>query len=196
MAHETREAWLRGAADLIRERVFVTPDHEFAVPEFRVSVGWPVGKRRDTNVIGECHNTASFDDGIPQVFITPKIKDRLAILRTLVHEMIHVADDCQHGHQGFFAYVFRHIGMTGKRTETEAGEELRLVLANIADELGPYPHSALRVGGKKSGQKKQTSRMLPIKCTAADCGYSLRTTRMWIDRGLPTCFCGSEMKEV
>jgi hypothetical protein len=183
------------AGNLIRQRVFTTPEHEFNVPEFRVSVGWPVGKRRDTNVIGECHNTASFDDGIAQIFITPKMKDRLPILRTLVHEMIHVADDCQNGHRGFFAYVFKHIRMTGKRTETEAGEELRLKLADIADELGAYPHSALRLGGKKSGQKKQASRMFKVACTDRECNYVIRAARSNINRGLPTCFCGEPMAE-
>jgi hypothetical protein len=160
-----------------------------------VSVGWPVGKRRDTNVIGECHNTASFEDSIAQIFITPKMKDALAILRCLVHEMIHVADDCKNGHRGYFAYVFKHIGMAGKRTETEAGEELLAKLKEIATELGDYPHSALRVGGKKSGQKKQASRMFKVACTDKECNYVIRAARSNINRGLPTCFCGEPMAE-
>lgn len=197
MTHELREAWLTEAAELIRKNVFTTPDADFVVPAFRVSCGWPVGKRKDTNVIGECHNTANFDDGVPQVFISPRMRDRLAILRCLVHEMIHVLDDCQNGHRGHFAYVFKRIGMTGKRTETEAGEELRIKLAGIAEQLGKYPGSPLQVKrGIKSGPKAQGTRMLKVTCADADCGYSLRTTKMWIERGLPTCYCGSEMLEV
>lgn len=196
MAHELREAWLMEAAELMRKNVFTTEDMQFEVPEFRVSCGWPVGKRKDTNVIGECHNTANFDDGIPQVFISPRMKDRLAILRCLAHEMIHVLDDCQNGHRGHFAYVFKRIGMTGKRTETEAGEELRLKLADIAEQLGKYPGAPLHPKrGLRSGPKPQGSRMLLVKCADEKCGYSLRTTRMWIDKGLPTCFCGSDMAE-
>lgn len=195
--HETREGWLLAAAARMRELVFTTEDVDFVVPEFRVSVGWPKGKRSTTTVIGECFNTANFEDKIPQIYISPILEESLELLGCLAHEMIHALDDCQNGHRGHFAYVFKRIGMTGKRTQCAVGEELTLVLKTIADELGEYPHSKMgRGAGKKSGPKKQTSRMLPIKCTDGDCGYSLRTTRVWIEKGLPTCFCGSEMAEV
>jgi hypothetical protein len=195
MAHELREGWLTEAAELMRKHVFTTEDMQFVVPEFRVSVGWPVGKRKDTNVIGECHNTGNFDDGVPQVFISPRMKDRLAILRCLAHEMIHVLDDCQNGHRGHFAYVFKRIGMTGKRTETEAGEELRIKLADIADQLGKYPGAPLQPKrGLSSGPKKQASRMFKVACP--DCGYVVRASRMWMEVGFPTCVCGTKMAEV
>lgn len=191
--HEAREAWLMEASDLIRKHVF----EDFEVPQFRVSVGWPLGKRKTTSVIGECHNSLSFEDGVPQVFISPVLKDRLEVLRCLVHEMIHVLDDCKNGHRGHFAYVFKRIGMTGKRTETEASEELRLVLADIADQLGKYPHGRARRGTTSAhGPKKQTTRMFKVMCSAANCGCTLRMARSWIEKGTPTCACGGKMVEV
>lgn len=195
--HDTREGWLLQAADQMRTLVFAAGDIEFKVPDFRVSVGWPKGKRGDTKVIGECFNTANFEDGIAQIYISPKLEDAEEILGCLAHEMIHALDDCKNGHRGHFAYVFKQIGMTGKKTQCAVGEDLALVLKTIAESLGDYPHSKMSGGaGKKSGPKKQTTRMLAVKCIDPECGYSLRTTRTWLDVGLPTCFCGYAMAEV
>jgi hypothetical protein len=54
--------------------------------------------------------------------------------------------------------------------------------------LGPYPHAAI----DKRGRKKQNMRLLKVVCGA--CEYTIRTMQQWIDTGLPTCACGSEMK--
>lgn len=197
MGFETREAWLQAAGQAMRELVFSTEDADFIVPEFRVSVGWPKGKRSTTSVVGECFNTANFEDKVPQIYISPILADPIELLAVLAHEMIHALDDCKNGHRGHFAYVFKRIGMTGKRTQSAVGEELALVLKTISEGLGEYPHSRMgRGAGKKSGPKKQTTRMLPVKCVDPECGYSLRTTRTWIEVGLPTCPCGYPMAEV
>lgn len=192
--HTTREGWLLAAADLIRKRVFTTEDCEYAVPEFRVSVGWPKGRRSTSNVIGECFNTLWSEDGIPAIFISPVLKAELEILQCLVHEMIHALDDCQNGHRGHFAYVFKRIGMVGKRTETLAGDELLEILRTVASDLGAYPHGKMKKGvTAAAGPKKQTTRMLKVSC---DCGCTIRMAKSWIEKGLPTCACGNEMKEV
>lgn len=197
--HDTREGWLREAADLLRQDVFSYDDDgvrtTFEVPDFRISVGWPKGKRSDTKVIGECFNEAWSEDGVSQIFISPVLKDTMELLGCLTHEMIHAHDACMSGHRGNFAYIFKHIGMTGKRTQCAAGEELRLKFADIAIKLGKYPHSRMKRGNAAAGsQKKQTTRMLKIACP--DCGCAGRMARSWIDKGLPTCSCGTEMLEV
>jgi hypothetical protein len=43
-----------------------------------------------------------------------------------------------------------------------------------------------------SGRRKQSTRMLKLECT--NCGYTVRTTQKWIEVGLPTCCCGSDME--
>ena len=195
--HDTREGWLLQAADQMRNLVFKTSDVEFQVPDFRVSVGWPKGKRSTTAVIGECFNSANFEDKVPQIYISPVLEDAEQILGCLAHEMIHALDDCRNGHRGHFAYVFKRIGMVGKKTQCAVGEDLALVLKTISESLGEYPHSKMgRGAGKKSGPSKQGTRMLAVKCIDPECGYSVRTTRKWLDVGLPTCFCGYAMAEV
>jgi len=191
---KTREEWLTVAANLIRSNVFA--DHE--IPEFRVSVGWPGGRGKKSTTIGQCWNTSCADDGLSQVFVSPVVKDPLEVLRVLVHEMIHVFDNCEHGHRGTFLQVFRKVGMTGKATECAAGEELTVILKEIVEEVGPYPHAALKSSQKGGvGEKKQASRQLKVKCP--ECGYIARTTRQWLDdMGAPYCPCtggGHQMEE-
>jgi hypothetical protein len=191
-AYDTREAWLTAAGQEIRKQVF--PDHE--IPEFRVSVGWPGGRGKKSSTIGQCWNTSCADDGLAQVFVSPVVKSEIEVLRVLVHEMIHVFDNCEHGHRGTFLQIFRAVGMVGKATECEAGAELLETLGKIVQLLGAYPHAALRSStpAGKIGEPKQKSRQLLVEC--ADCGYKARTTRQWLDDvGAPICPCNTEPME-
>jgi hypothetical protein len=36
--------------------------------------------------------------------------------------------------------------------------------------------------------------MILVKCPKPECGYQVRTTRKWLDVGVPTCPCGELMK--
>jgi hypothetical protein len=188
----TREDWLIDAGQRLRKQVFT--DHD--IPAYRVSVGWPGGRGKKSSTIGQCWNASCSEDGIPQVFVSPVVKAEVEVLRVLVHEMIHVFDNCEHGHRGTFLQVFRAVGMAGKATECEAGPELAVILVEIVAELGPYPHAALRPSQRtgKVGEKKQTSRQLLVQCST--CGYKARTTRQWLDDvGAPICPCINEQME-
>jgi hypothetical protein len=74
-------------------------------------------------------------------------------------------------------------------TATVAGETLLIRLREIITELGDYPHAKLTPINKKP----QSTRMLKVECP--DCGWMARTSRKWIDLGLPTCGCGKLMEE-
>lgn len=190
----TREEWLIAAIEELNEHVFLP--HELDLPAYRVSVGWPGGRGKKTNTVGQCWNSSSTEDGTPAIFISPKVKNPIEVLSILVHEVIHAIDDCASGHRGAFLKMFRKVGMVGKATQSQAGDELLLTLSKIEDRLGKYPHSAMKNPSAGTGEKKQGTRMLKVMCADEDCGYSLRTTRQWLDVGLPTCPCGSEMLEV
>lgn len=110
------------------------------------------------------------------------------MLDVLVHELVHAADDCRSGHKGAFRRLATAIGLTGRMTATVAGPELAARLHALAEELGPYPHAALDA----SMRKKQSTRMLKVVCP--DCGYAVRTTNKWLEIGVPTCPCGTEMQ--
>ena len=190
--HELREAWLQ-AAIVGLAPLFAAADIE--IPQVRISVGFPGGRGRKDNVIGQCWNSHASADKVHQIFIHPKLSDVTQILGVIMHEIVHAVDDCMHGHKGPFVKMIRDLGLEGKPTATKVGEELAANLAPILEELGAYPHSVLggMTSGGDGGGKKQTTRMLKLE--APCCGYVVRTTRKWLEVGVPSCPCGNEMEE-
>lgn len=181
--HTTREAWLAAAvvklAELINETTTLT-----CTPEtIQVSCGWP---RQDRNgkVIGQCWPTNT-GNGVNHLFVTPLKVDPVVVLSTLLHELVHAADDCKHAHRGVFVRACRALGFDGKPTATFAAEggELEATLKAIAEELGDYPHQGIIPGSRIT--KKQSTRM--IKCSCEDCEYTVRTTAKWLAVGIPNC---------
>jgi hypothetical protein len=104
----------------------------------------------------------------------------------LVHAFVGIK--AKHGKD--FKVVAVGAGLTGKMTATVASDALEPKLATLAKDLGDYPHAALGVGGETL-KPKQNTRMLKVTCP--DCGYTVRTTKKWLDIGLPTCPCGQGM---
>lgn len=220
----TREAWLRTAVDVFRPR-FEMVGHPL-LAKIHVSVGFGHGAKAESRIIrGQCWSRSASADGANHVFISPCLGDGgenglggvSQVLLTLLHELIHVADDCQSGHVGTFAEIATRLGFVGRMTTSEASIELAAELMVISSELGEYPHGRLdvlpvrvQVGvdpegnpimatkSGHSGPATQTTRYLKATCFALDednraCGYSVRITRKWADKGLPTCPCGNEM---
>ena len=193
--HTTRESWLTEAIDNILPWVLAGADVETPT-RVRVSVGWPGGKGKKGNTIGQCwHKSASSDDTW-EIFVSPKLDDTVQILGVLTHELCHVADQNESGHRGRFKTLATAVGLTGKMTETTAGEELTERLTRLSEALGPFPHAALAEAvGSGSTTHKQVTRMLKLQAVGC-CDYTVRTTRKWIDEGLPSCPHGIEMEEM
>lgn len=165
---------------------------EVTVPEVRVATGWPSrgGTSLKKRVVGECWKPSVAADGVSQVFISPMMDDSIQVLGVLVHELIHAWDEGEHGHRGPFVRAAKAVGLTGPWTATSVGPDLQPLLEEVVERLGPYPHSKLT---PQVERKVQTTRQLKVECP--DCGCIVRMTRQWIDKGLPTCYCGGEMKE-
>ena len=194
MSLELREAWLMEAV------VRITPlltSAGLEVPPLRVSCGWPHrgGLSETRRVVGQCWLPESAADGKPQVYISPWLGEAVAALEVLVHEVIHACLPADAKHGKVFAKAATDVGLIGKPTHTSAGPELKVVLAQIAEDLGPYPHAKLdKVAGEK---KPQTTRQKKIVCPKAkdlhEGGeeYILRGSRKVIEMGLPDCpVCG------
>lgn len=189
MTHQFREAWLAASVEALAP-LFAA--REIELPAVRVSVGFPGGRGPKTSVIGQCWNSHAASDSVAQIFIHPSLIHPLDVLATMIHELIHAVDDCQHGHKGPFVKMARAMGLAGKPTATHASEELLEELAPIVEALGPYPHAALAaMTGGVEGPKKQSTRMLKVQCP--EDGYIVRTTAKWLEVGVPSCPCGAEM---
>jgi hypothetical protein len=191
----TREEWLVEAVRLISPLFAEIPDAP-AMPPVRISVGWPGGRGKKGNVIGQAWAKAAAADGVAQVFVSPVLADAVRVLDVVVHELVHVVDENQSGHRGRFAKIAKALGLEGAMTATVAGDALKGKLSEIHAALGAYPHAALAAAGEGSHDKpKQTTRMIKVACEES--GYTARTTRKWLDEvGAPLCPCHKREMEI
>ncbi len=186
----TREAWLLGLANALRP---FYGRHKAALPaRVRISVGWPSKSATTarTRRIGECWYSAS--DGVPQVFVSPLLADQLQVAAVLVHELVHAALGPGAGHGPAFRRVATRLGLAGPMRATHALPDLVAMLAQLVEVLGPYPHAALAAGGGPG--RTAGTRMLKLTCPS--CGYTVRTTRKWLDVGQPFCPDGDPLVEL
>lgn len=184
-----REAWLHAVAEKLWP--MVTAQGGKKPESFRVSCGWPSRSalRRANSKsrrIGEAWHSGS-EDGTREVFVSPALAHPVEVADVLLHELIHAALPPETGHRAPFPQIAKKLGLEGKPTATFAGEELAATLAEITAEVGAYPHAKLDA----TPHQKQGTRMLKVWCDV--CGYTLRTTRTWLEIGTPICPCGSTM---
>lgn len=183
--HTARETWLQAAIEEMAPWFKQVSANE--VPKIRVSCAW--AKRAAKGSIGWCWHREVSAVGINEIQISPEIDDPEKVLHVLLHEMIHASDNGESKHRGYFRRTAMALGLEGKMTATVPSDELKPKLVDLAVKLGPYPHAALNPTARIG---KQGTRMLKVVCP--DDGYTLRTTKKWIDLGLPTCPCGNEME--
>lgn len=186
-----REAWLQAAVERVNSLLRDLADVE--VPEVRVSVGWPSrgGTSLKRRTVGECWKPHTASDGISQIYISPVLEDPVDILGVLTHELIHAWDRGESGHRGAFVKASKAVGLTAPWTATSVGPDLKPLLEEVVEDLGEYPHVKLTPSVK---EKVQSTRMIKLECPI--CGYIARTTRKWIETGLPSCPDGDELEEV
>ena len=181
--HSNREAYLEHAVLECRPLF----DH-YASPlpqKIRVSCGFPSNAKR-TGAIGECHSDKASGDNAFEIFISPVLDHPTAVFEVLIHELCHtLTGGFNHG-LGFRTHADR-LGLiplgSGKNSykATKGGASFMPMWNAVIDSLGDYPHKELNLGQRKT----QGTRMLQAKCPT--CNYSIRTTRKWVDLGLPVC---------
>ena len=185
-----REQWLGELTDLLRP---MFEDVGFPLPEkIRASCGFPSkgALAKKAKRVGEAWSSEMSEDQHFETFVTPMIADALEVAAIQVHELCHCAVGLTCKHRKPFTIAARAIGLEGRMTATEAGEELTIKLEELIEEIGPYPHAKLVYS---SSPKKQTTRMVLVRCPKLECGYQVRTTKKWIEIGVPTCPCGEKM---
>jgi hypothetical protein len=186
--HQTREQWLEAAVRLMSP---LFKEKGYEVPAVKVSCGFPSGRAlsRKKQAIGECWGKEITVDGVPQIFVSPVIKDPVETIAILVHEVVHAVVGSAAKHGSKFRKCALAVGLEGKMTSTHAGDELTEMAKEWIKELGQYPHAGLKP--KMRPEKKQTTRM--VKCECKKCGYAVRTSRKWLDEaGAPLCPCNEK----
>lgn len=191
-----REHWLHNAANAILDEYRDVFTEQFGkdgvkqLANIRVSTGFPSRRGENGKVIGQCWNSKVSKDQSHHIFINPLLEDPTRVIATLAHEMVHAADDGEHGHKGVFTKAVRGLGLEGKPTATFAGPEFTSFTRRVVKELGKYPHVALT---PTVVTKTQKTYMLKVECPACHC--VVRMTQKWLDEaGAP--FCGTRSHTV
>lgn len=188
VVYTSREVWLQTATELLRPRF---AEAGFPVPEkVRVSVGWPGGRGKKKNVIGQCWPQELASDKVHAIFISPSLTDATKVLGVLVHELVHASVPKGTQHRGAFVKVAAGLGLTPPWTATGEGPLLVEHLLGLQTKLGAYDHGGLTTTGRLI---VQGTRMLKVVCP--EDGYTVRTTRKWLEVGNPSCPDGHEMEE-
>lgn len=181
-----REQWLHALATKMKP--IIDAKAGIKIPAYRVACGFPskggeLGKK--TRVRGQCWSAAASDDLHAEIFISPVEDDADKIAAILAHELIHAALPLA-GHKRPFQVAAAKIGHTKPFTTSEPTEEFMLWAAPLISAVGAYPHKRLNALVQVGEKKKQGARML--KCECEECGYTVRTTRKWLDEaGAPIC---------
>jgi hypothetical protein len=139
----TRESWLlqagRHTAALLKEATGLE------VPEHYVSVGFPRGVKSRWKALGQCWDGALSRDQRPHLFVSPVLADAPQVLAVLLHEQIHAVVGPEAGHRGEFVKAARAVGLRRPWTKTLMGRALLSRVHALGDDLGPYPHAALKL---------------------------------------------------
>jgi hypothetical protein len=178
-----REQWLTALKDRLDTELF-TPRGQTLPANVRISVGFPSrgGTSTRNPTIGQCFYSDASDDQVFEIFISPVLGEGLIAGATLVHELCHALLPKGVGHKRAFQRLAHKMGLEGKATATIAGVELTTRLEELIAAIGPYPHAELHPLIKT---RKQSTRMHKVAC--GTCGYTVRISKAWIEKGLPAC---------
>ena len=172
----TREDWLLSAVDKIKP-LFIQQGYD--LPTVRVSCGFPsTGKNRH---IGECWSTTATNAAINEIYISPKLDDAVEVMDTIVHELVHAVDNCEHKHSAEFKKIALAVGLEGKMRSASAGAKLKSQLTEIAKDLDPYPHVKLNIPTIIRVYKPRP------KARCSECGYEIGIFKKWQHLGAPIC---------
>lgn len=172
-----REAWLHQGVEALRP-IFRSAGH--LLPPVRVSCGFASTGLR-SNHIGQCWSRSTAPDGINQIFISPVLADPVQVLDTLVHELVHAVDDCEHHHGPAFKKIALSVGLKGPMRSASATPALLEKLGQIAQRLGAYPHAELRLR-----QRPRKSAPRP-RARCPQCDYTVPMLRPFLVLGPPLC---------
>jgi len=179
--YPTREEWLLAAIDEVRP-LFDAVGHPLT-DRIRVACGFPSTASR-SGAVGQCFASAASADQHYEVMVSPVLDDPREVMQVLVHELVHTLPGCMnHGitFQTAASQVFLAPGSAKGWKATTHAPGFDAAYASILQGLGAYPHAHLTLGQTK----KQGTRLLKAVCPC--CGYTIRVTKVWADKGLPVC---------
>lgn len=162
----TREQWLIEIATMICNDIIQPQIDKIygkgakQIPPFKFSMSFIRAKK----VLAECYVRAVSSESFNEIFVTTRIDDSLQILAAVCHELLHAYDDCESGHQGFFAATARAIGLIGPLRSTVASALLASQLKEFINIYGDIPHARMDIDPKQKGRNNN-------KLTCSNCDF-------------------------
>ncbi len=183
------ETWLSRAVSLMRPLVAERTGIELPA-HIRASIGWPSKSSR----LGEAWPKSAASDGVPQIFISPAVGDSERVLDILAHELVHVGLPATVKHGKPFKSAANKLGLEGDVTSTFAGPILKVVLRDMAEELGPYPHAPItpptKVKTKTRETEPNTAKYACVDCNEDSTPFVVTGNRSYLAAyGWPQLFC-------
>lgn len=156
-----QQAWLVAAYAALRAKLLPS-----APERVLVSYGFPRSRGRG-KAIGQCWGVSPAGaDAVAVIFIHPcQWRSATDVLHVLLHEMVHAAVGCEHGHKAPFARVARALGLEGKMTATVPSAELQGELESLADTLPHFPPAAF---DPTAGAARKGSRLRLWECPSCN----------------------------
>jgi hypothetical protein len=173
----TREAWLNGAVDEVREVMLERTQRDLP-GNIRVSVGYApdTRSRGKTTVCGVLIYPEASADGHYEIFISPVAANDSRLLDVLTHELCHVFEK---GHGKPFGALATAMGLEGPMTATTAGTEFHAWSFPVLARLGPCPYAAIDLTAAK---KKARTYLKKVSCP--DCGWLAQITAKHVHVGM------------
>ena len=179
MKYPTREAWLQAAISLLRPKFKGIAE----VPkEVEALVSWPKGSQ---TAQGQHFAKAWTNGKASYVTVSPVLLDAVEVLGVLLHELIHAAlPEAKHGKE--FKDASTKLGLVGKAQSNTPGDQLKVELAKLVQQLGPYPHIQMRDSMlvkkvKEPGEK----RLVRLVCSSGEKYTVYMSTKMFEESGAP-----------
>jgi len=177
--YATREAWLTDAAGELTP--LITTAGGMLPASIRIACGFPSTYRR-SGALGETFRPGDSADSTVEILISPTLSDPGAVLAVLLRQLVEaITGNASHKSAVYAALDLRP---DKPRDVPGCGINLGSKLQGIAAALGAYPHAALSLADRP----KAATRLLKGLCPT--CGYTIRLTQKWADKGMPQCPCG------
>jgi hypothetical protein len=157
-----RVAWLETVYQFFNEEIF-NKECPFGA---NISWGWP--SRSPKKAHGQASELLKNANSEFLITISPIIDNTTEILDTLVHEMVHLAVGCEHGHRKAFSQLAKKVGLEKPWSASTPSEELKDLFKRVVIKFGDIPSGHYKFNEQK---KKQTTRLRLYTC---ECEIKIR----------------------
>jgi len=161
--------------------------------QLRIAIGFTSSGRRSKN-IGECWDSQCSEDHHFEIFIRPDLSDQRpaadASRSHPRHELVHAAVGvvARHG-KAFSGELLAVIGLVGQWRPPQPGPSREGHAADTGScRAAATRRLQLAIGASSHSSRRRKQRSGQIKCACNSCGYTVHTTRKWLESaGAPLC---------